>query len=201
MDILILIDKSGSMQTNSWHELLGAVNNFCERAPTGSYFEIATFNGVEGFTIINKGHDLWRPINVMQMIPNGGTPLNDAIAELVAVAKSTLSDKKQIVILTDGEENASKETSTAAALALLDECRHSGWDVVFLGVNYDNAAQASSLGSAVGATIAASPANYGAASEILAARSHAYAKGVAPEALVFSEDDRKRTGERKVKSH
>jgi hypothetical protein len=61
--------------------------------------------------------------------------------------------------MTDGLENASREFTHATAKALLDVCRAKNWQVIFLGADFDNAAQAASYGNVASATIAASAAN------------------------------------------
>jgi hypothetical protein len=75
------------------------------------------------------------------------TPLNDAVGKLVNMARAANANKTAIVIMTDGHENASRELTTPQAKALLDECRAKGWQVVFLGADFDNAAQGASYGA------------------------------------------------------
>jgi len=77
----------------------------------------------------------------------GGTPLYDAInlmgRELAALAPTKCS----IVIVTDGDENGSTHTSPAQAKAILDWCRAQGWQVTFLGAEFNNSRQSALLGA------------------------------------------------------
>jgi hypothetical protein len=54
--------------------------------------------------------------------------------------------KASLIIITDGDENASKTTGEQAK-ALLDWCRAMGWQVTFLGCDFENSAQAKLLGA------------------------------------------------------
>jgi hypothetical protein len=63
--------------------------------------------------------------------------------------------------MTDGQENASKELSVAQAKALLDRCRARNWQVIFLGADFDNAAQAASYGNLAASSVRSSRRNLG----------------------------------------
>ncbi len=79
--------------------------------------------------------------------PRGGTPLYDAIGECVrrveAKGRGVIT-----VIITDGQENSSKEFSNAAIKSLITGKEAEGWKFIFLGANIDSAAVGGSLGIA-----------------------------------------------------
>jgi hypothetical protein len=52
-----------------------------------------------------------------------------------------------IVIITDGDENGSRHTTADQARAILDWCRAQGWQVTFLGADFNNSKQAKLLGA------------------------------------------------------
>ena len=83
-------------------------------------------------------------------VPRGMTPLLDAIGRAVAETdKLALRDgeKVALVILTDGQENASKEHTKETIRALLkDRQDNKGWLVVFLGADVDAFAEAQAIG-------------------------------------------------------
>ena len=87
-------------------------------------------------------------------VPRGGTPLLDAIGHAVAETdKLALRDgeKVALVILTDGQENASKEHTKETIRALLkDRQDNRGWLVVFLGADVDAFAEAGAIGIGAG---------------------------------------------------
>lgn len=153
----VLLDRSGSM-SDKWQETLSSINAYVkklaeENVDTG--VTLATFDLHEGFKyeVIRDRitPKTWQPVTETDAAPRGYTPLNDAIGKLVAQAKAGFNgvqyDKVAIIIMTDGLENASTELSVAQAKALLEECRTKGWQVIFLGANYDNVAQAKSYGA------------------------------------------------------
>lgn len=88
--------------------------------------------------------------------PRGNTPLYDAIGECVrrvdAKGRGIMT-----VIVTDGQENASREFTKDAIKTLITSKEVDGWKFVFLGANMDSMA----VGGGVGVN-AASAANYAA---------------------------------------
>jgi len=79
--------------------------------------------------------------------PRGGTPLYDAIGECIrrvdAKGRGVIT-----VIITDGQENSSKEFSKDSIKALITGKEAEGWKFIFLGANIDSAAVGGSLGIA-----------------------------------------------------
>ena len=71
--------------------------------------------------------------------PSGGTPLYDAVG--FTIRKMLKVWKKKIpvlcVIMTDGEENSSKEFTFEEVTKLIGECEKKGWTFVYLGANQD----------------------------------------------------------------
>lgn len=178
----ILLDRSGSMST-LWVEALSSVNAYVKKlaedhVDTGvTLVAFDDFNGLS-FDVLRDRiiPTTWDPVTDKDAGPRGGTPLNDAIGRLVGLANSGGYDKVAIIVMTDGHENASREISGSQAKALLDECRSKGWQVIFLGANFDNAAQAQVLGNSKRSTIATSAANLCATMAATASLRSTYAK-------------------------
>jgi hypothetical protein len=135
----------------------------------------------------------WKTVSSADAAPRGMTPLNDAIGRIVALAKAgtngTPYDKLALIIMTDGLENASREFTHASAKALLDDCRAKNWQVIFLGANFDNAAQASSYGNAAAASAMVSSAHLARAMEETARKRGEHARTAAP--MHFTEAERR----------
>ncbi len=197
----ILLDRSGSMQV-LWSEALNSVNAYVkkladDKVDTG--VTLATFDK-DGdqfkFEVVRDRiiPSTWKPVSSEDATPRGMTPLNDAIGRIVALAKAgnngTAYDKLALIIMTDGLENASREYTHAAAKALLDVCRAKNWQVIFLGADFDNAAQAASYGNVASATIAASAANLPAAMTAAAGMRASYAHAGAP--MHYTDEQKRR---------
>lgn len=187
----ILLDRSASMIT-MWKEALASVNVYAQKladdkVPTK--ITLAVFDTV-GFDVIRSDVDPkdFKPLSEAELSPRASTPLNDATGKLVALAKAANRTKTAIIIMTDGEENASHELTVLQAKMLLDECRTKGWQVVFLGANFDNARQATSYGTASANTISTSSANLTSTMSAMSAKRSSYS--VAGQAMTFSDDEK-----------
>jgi hypothetical protein len=81
------------------------------------------------------------PITQADYIPGGMTNLNDAIGVSITDLENRLGATKDkavlVVILTDGEENASKEWTKDAVASLIKRKKKDGWTITFLGANID----------------------------------------------------------------
>lgn len=70
--------------------------------------------------------------------PNGGTPLYDAIGKTIAALESEAEGRNVIMtIMTDGEENESREFTKATINKLIRDKQEAGWVFTFLGANQD----------------------------------------------------------------
>lgn len=193
----ILLDRSGSM-TTLWKEAIGSINGYVkklaeEKVDTG--VTLVTFDlagpGMS-FDILRDRITpaTWRDVDIKESEPRGSTPLNDATAKIVHMAKAGNYDKVAIIVMTDGHENSSREYTVQQVKQLLDTCRAKGWQVIFLGANFDNAQQAASYGTAAGQTISASAANLaGTMSNMATARSSYASTG---QAMEFTDDEKKK---------
>lgn len=192
----ILLDRSGSM-SSQWTEALGAINGYVKKlaeegVDTGVTLVAFDKNHNDmDFTILRDRiiPSTWRPVTSEDATARGMTPLNDAVGKIVALANAGNYDKVAIIIMTDGHENASRELSVHDAKKLLDDCRAKNWQVIFLGANFDNAAQAASYGNVAGSTIQSSSANLGATMTATARLRSVYA--VSGQAMMFSDEDKR----------
>jgi transcriptional regulator of acetoin/glycerol metabolism len=82
--------------------------------------------------------------------PDHMTNLYDAIGKTINALNTKKQDKVLFVIITDGEENASKEFKKEAIQALIKEKEKNKWTFVYLGANQDAWLAASFIGIAQG---------------------------------------------------
>lgn len=79
--------------------------------------------------------------------PDGMTALYDAVCSTIRNVKERKDQKVICIIMTDGEENSSKEYDQVKMKELIDERTKKGnWTFVYLGANQDSYANASKFG-------------------------------------------------------
>lgn len=90
--------------------------------------------------------------------PNGGTNLYDAIGKTIARVDAQLATQDKVpsvlvVIITDGEENASVEYNLQGIKTLIQAKEAEGWTFIYMGANQDAWKVGSSFGLAKGQTM------------------------------------------------
>lgn len=181
---------------SQWSEALGSVNAYVQKlaedkVDTGVTLAVFDHNiGKLDFTIVRDRitPSTWRNVIADEVSPRGGTPLNDATGRIVNLANAGNYDKVAIIIMTDGEENASKELSVTQAKLLLDQCRAKGWQVIFLGANFDNARQATSYGTVSANTVSVATSNLRASGVMMASKRSVY--GATGQSMNYSAEEK-----------
>lgn len=146
-----LIDGSSSM-ADKWWDMLAGLDEYMKVLRTmnvASHGIVHTFDSADLHCVQRDGLiSDWKPfLDDPIGLNNGTTPLYDAI-NLMGRRLADLDPKNAvIVVVTDGEENASRHTNATQARAILDWCRAQGWQVVFLGADFNNSRQAAALGA------------------------------------------------------
>jgi hypothetical protein len=207
MHAYVLLDRSGSMQS-LWVEALSSVNAYAKELANktdgdavDSHVTLVVFDGQEGlqFDLLRKKVPAlhWENVTDKEASPRGMTPLLDALGRIIALAETDNPDKAVIVVMTDGQENASREVTRDGAKAAMERVKKKGWDVVFLGANFDNISDAASVGVGGAQQVSMAPGAMNASMRMMAKKSRAYfARG---EQHVFEEADREVAQESKVK--
>ena len=83
--------------------------------------------------------------------PSGRTALHDALGSALHRLRAELAGGGEaprvvVAVLTDGEENASREFSARQAADAVSACRADGWEFVFLAANQDATLAAQRVG-------------------------------------------------------
>lgn len=148
----VILDKSGSMASklNDVIEGFNAyIDGLAKEDKVDYLLSLTLFDTVVAYRDIaiplsrihKLDHDSYRP--------GGNTALNDAIGATVRKVESDHPrvDKVVTVIMTDGEENSSREWSLNAVKALIEQKEKEGiWTFVFLGAAPDAWAQGRAYG-------------------------------------------------------
>lgn len=204
----ILLDRTGSMEP-IWSEALSSVNAYADGLASldggprvDADITLAVFDAQDGlqFDVLREGVDAgeWRDVTNREVNPRGMTPLYDAIGRIVSLAEKDKPGKAVIVIMTDGEENSSKEMTKTAAKAALDRVRAKGWEVVFLGTEFSNFDDATGVGQTASRNMAVSKDQLSDSMNRLAQKSKNYAAGAAP-SVEWNAEDRAAAKEEEVK--
>ena len=154
---LIILDESGSMEAikvatlSGFNEVVqtiqGAQEQFADQLHTVT---LVTFNGLGIKTILaNQPVDKLTVLDATRYVPDATTPLHDALGKsLMRLEWLTERETNYTVlvsILTDGEENASREFSASQVRALIDRLKLRNWSFTYMGANHDAERVASTL--------------------------------------------------------
>ena len=184
--ICLVLDRSGSMQA-VYDDALGGVNSYItsakqDRSLYESRFSMITFSSESVDTIRkNEIMETVKPIGSEEYRCSGWTPLYDAIGRGIGILDEAMNGKTDVkavlVIMTDGQENASREFTHEKISTLLKARQEQGWLVTFLGEGLEVARQGTNLGTYAGSVAAyAGGAGLREAGRVLAASSLRYAK-------------------------
>jgi len=151
MRITMILDRSGSMASIA-RETINNVNAYIESQKINSIKTLLTiilFDNQYDVLYDDVDIKLIEPLTEKTFIPRGSTALLDAIGKTInSISGKMLNYPNQsnlIVIITDGEENASVEYSNNAIKTLIVEKIKNGLDFVYLGANQDAFKIANSL--------------------------------------------------------
>jgi len=146
---LIILDESGSMESikkiiiQGLNEIVQTVKGVEMDFPEQEHFiSFVTFNG--------RGQKLLHfidPVSKLEQIddkryqPDSSTPLYDAMGFSISKLRQNLEDKTDydvlVTILTDGNENASKEYSGNSIKKMIDELKLLRWTFTYIGTDHD----------------------------------------------------------------
>lgn len=179
--ITVILDKSGSMHPIS-NDTIGGYNKFIEtqrNIPGECEISLIQFSSNSEFTYKSKPINEAILLNNNNYMPNGGTALLDAIGtaiiekgkELSNLAEDDRPSKVMFVIITDGEENSSKEFRDRQVIKDMIEHQKTvySWDFTFLGANQDVFTTSTSLGIDLNKSLSFSTTKSGGAMRAFAA--------------------------------
>lgn len=154
---LIILDESGSMESirkyiiNGFNELVQTIKGIEKEYPDQEHFiSLISFNGL-GQKILH----FLDPVSKLELIndrrynPSSSTPLYDTMGYAFAKLRKALENQSAynvlVTILTDGEENASKEFTGYAIKKLVEELVGNNWTFTYIGADHNVEAYASDL--------------------------------------------------------
>ena len=154
---LIILDESGSMSSikssiiNGFNELVQSLKGIEAQFPEQEHLiSMVSFNDLNNKILhfadrVNK----LDAINDSTYNPEAMTPLFDAMGFSISKLKKYLEGKDNysvlVTVLTDGEENSSKEYSGLAIKNLVDELKQQNWTFTYIGTGHDVEGMASKM--------------------------------------------------------
>lgn len=144
---LIILDESGSMQSikqaaiNGMNETVQSIKAAQNKHEDQEHIvTLVSFNSSDIKTIYDcvSATDV-KELTDTDYIPSCGTPLYDAMGQALNQLrpKTGSEDKVLVTIITDGEENSSREYDGKAIKALVEELKGKGWVFAYIGANQD----------------------------------------------------------------
>ena len=158
-ELVFILDKSGSM-SGLESDTIGGFNSMLEKqkALEGECY-ITTVLFDNNYELLHDRIDIKAvsPITEKEYQVGGSTALLDAIGRTISkignaqkhTAEDYRAEKVLFVIITDGEENSSREYSAEKIKAQIERQKTKyGWEFIFLGANIDAVKTASRFGIA-----------------------------------------------------
>lgn len=156
-ELVFILDKSGSMHGLQQDTLGGYNGMLAKQRELDGECRITTvlFNHESSIVHDRAGLDHVRPMTIEQYQPSGYTALLDSIGMTInrigTIQKNSppqqRASKVMVVIITDGQENASREFSLPHIRHMIErQQQRFGWEFIFLGANIDAIDVAASYG-------------------------------------------------------
>lgn len=201
-DVTIILDRSGSMQIIR-EDTIGGVNRFYDdqrKQPGSLLVTLVQFDDQNPYEVVHNCVPVSSvpPLSQETFVPRGSTPLYDAVGRGIVstgerLAKMAEHDRPEhviFVIVTDGQENASREYTAQRVKELIDQQTDSyKWSFVFLGANQDAVLSAQKIGIAKNSSLTYAANSVGTASAY-AAMSRNMSNLRAGGQCVFTDEDR-----------
>lgn len=153
--IICILDRSGSM-SGIIDDSVGGFSTFLEEQkilPDEATISVVLFD--DQYELVYDNIDIKKAEKITKEIwrPRGMTALYDAIGKTINNTRATFAkldyikpSKVLVCIVTDGQENASKEYKLDTIKNLIKECEEDNWNFIYLAANQD----AFSVGSGFG---------------------------------------------------
>lgn len=147
-EIVVVLDESGSMQSCK-RDTIGGFNEFLssqQKIKGDANVTLVKFS--DYYTVVNEATPVAHvsPLNESNYTPSNSTALLDAVGKtinsigkrLAALPEDKRAEKVIFAIITDGEENSSKEFTRKQIFEMVTHQRTKyNWEFLFLGADID----------------------------------------------------------------
>jgi hypothetical protein len=146
--IIVVLDKSGSMEKIS-HHVISGFNEFLQtqkRIIDDTTMTMLSFSDSVEVIFANRPLADIRELTHESYKPEGMTALNDAIGQAISGYKG--NNRTLMVVITDGEENYSISFDHEQISQLIETKTSEGWKFIYLCNNLQTASAGNNLGFA-----------------------------------------------------
>jgi Mg-chelatase subunit ChlD len=200
--IAVLLDRSGSMGDIK-DDAIGGFNCFLKEqqaAGANATLTLVQFD-TESTDVVHESMPILEvpDLNHQTFQPRGGTPLLDALGQtidgtgraLAAIPEANRPNKVVFVVITDGQENSSRQHTKASVKEKIDhQSEQYNWQFVFLGANQNAFDEAGAVGIAVGNAANFAPARMQVAFAATAVNVASYRRSGNAAKLAYSDNQR-----------
>ena len=154
--ILIILDRSGSMAYPKGfrEDMEGGMNTFITeqaKLPGKCRATVVQFDDKYEEVVVDAK---LKDVPTIEIMPRGGTALLDAMGKSITNLRDHINSMPRakrpakiiVAIVTDGQENSSREWNKGKVSTLVKDLTDKGWEFTYLGANQDAIAEATSLG-------------------------------------------------------
>lgn len=157
LSVYVALDRSGSMSGERWTHAIDSINEYINGLKNekieGTVNVTAFDTNGNNVRLVELTEDqsiaYYEPLSHDVVSPSGMTPLFDAAANVMDRAIENNAERTVVVIMTDGEENSSKEYTQAKIKDKVKLLENKKWEVIFLGANFDVAQYTAASGLAM----------------------------------------------------
>lgn len=195
----VLIDRSGSMESR-WVEVIAAIGAYAGELKGKTKLQVSVFDAQIGsmdyVEVFSGKAKHWTAAKLTDIRPRGMTPLRDAVGRLWTYIAEAKPKKAQILIITDGHENASALYNEAAVQKIMADWKQAGYDVVFIGTDFKDVYKSGgNIGVAAINTVNMTQDNYATGMASVATRSKGIDAGTVFNVDALSAETRAAAGE------
>jgi hypothetical protein len=196
--IAIVLDRSGSMQSVKTDTEGGLRSFLATQAEAPGETTVSLYQFDDQYEAVYENATL-ADVPDFTLAPRGMTALFDAVGRTISAVGAQLAARPEgerpgeviVVILTDGQENASREFSLDAVKGQIAVQQDDyGWKFVFLGADQDAFEAAGGMGIARGTTLSYASAN---TTDSMTKAGQMVARGTASGLYAFTDDERDQT--------
>lgn len=156
--VTVILDRSGSMESVR-DDTVGGINTFLEQQKAGpgeATLTLVQFDTGDPYEVIHRFRPIGEvpPLTTETYVPRGGTPLLDALGRgindidsaVAGLGKGQAPEKVVVAVVTDGQENSSREFGKEQVREMVRRKTGEGWRFIFLSADLDAIDDAVSLG-------------------------------------------------------